>query len=133
MSAARATPQHVHRSQISPLSQSPLGQISIGLIYRIACCCIMTFCCISVVGCGPTLAESRDVELVNAEIKSIILDAVASEQTINIEATAEQPFNLHVYLLENEAALDSELARGVEPTKALAGASDSKSHKLFSN
>ena len=86
--------------------------------------------CISSVGCGPRLATSRDVDLVGGEIKSIILDAIDSEQTISIEASAEQPFNLHVYLMENEAALDAELAQGIEPTKALAGSSGSKSHKV---
>jgi len=117
--------QHKHASQFSPLRL-----ISSSSICRIVCCSIISVCCISLVGCGPRLAESRDVDLVGGEIKSIILDAVASEQTINIDASAEQPFNLHVYLLEDESALDAELARGAEPTKALAGASDSKAHKF---
>ena len=88
------------------------------------------FCCILLVGCGPTLNVSRDVELNGIEIKSIIIDAVKSEQTVNVEASAEQPFDLHLHLVKNQDALDAELARGAEPTKALAGSSNSKSHKI---
>ena len=102
----------------------------IGSICQFVCYSAILFCCMSIVGCGPRLAVSRDVELKGGEIKSIIIDAIKSEQTINVEATAEQPFHLHVYLAENEAALDSELDRKVEPTMALAGSTDQTTHKL---
>ena len=109
-------------STSSRISNGSLGQIAL---------CIAILFCISLTGCGPKLAATRDVDLTAGEIKSIILDIVDSEQTINIEASAEQPFHLHVYLMENEAALDTEMERGVEqPTLALAGARESTSHKV---
>ena len=125
MSPAGPTNQHLQRSHASPSTR-----ISIGSIFRIACCSAILFCCISLVGCGPKLDVSRDVELAGGEIKSITLDAIASEQTINVEASGEQPFHLHVHLLENQDALDNELDRRVEPTMALAASSNSKSHKV---
>lgn len=117
--------QHLHESQASQSTgffNAP--------ICRFVCYSAILFCCISSVGCGPKLDVSRDVELAGGEIKSITLDAISSEQTINVEASADQPFHLHVCLKENELALDSELERQVEPTMALAGSKDSKSHKV---
>jgi len=109
------------------LSRPKSNQHSLG---QIGFCIAILFCCICLTGCGPTLAVSRDVELEGGGVKSIILDAIASEQTINVEATAEQAFHLHVYLMENEAALDSELEQRQEPTMALAGSSNNSTHKV---
>ena len=100
------------------------------LFGQIAFCIAISFCLISFTGCGSRLAVTKDVDLVGGEIKSIIMEVVDSEQTVNIEASAEQPFHLHVYLMKNEAALDSEMERGIKPTLALAGASNSSSHKV---
>ena len=120
--------QNLHVSKAIQLSR-----LFTGSICRFVCYGAILFCILSTLGCGPRLSVSRDVELANGEIKSIIIDAVNSEQTIKVEASAEQPFHLHVYLKENEAALDAELARRAEPTMALAVSSNKKTHKLTSS
>jgi len=117
--------QHLRESQASQPTK-----FSANTICRLVWYSAILFCCISLVGCGPKLAISRDVDLAPGEIKSIIIAAIGSEQTVNVEASSEEPFHLHLYLLENEAALDSELDRRAEPTMALAGSKDSKSHKV---
>jgi len=112
------------------LQSSQVATVTVGMIGRIVCFSVIAVWCVSLVGCGPSLNISRDVELAPGEIKSIILDAVETEQTVNIEASAEHPFRLHIYLMENEAALDAELARGTETTKALAASKGSESHTV---
>lgn len=81
-------------------------------------------------GCGPTLSVSKTMELQPNDIRSIIVEPLDYDQEIQVEAKGDEPFHAHVYFLEDEKSIDLSIAMGTEPTKALSGSMDKKTHSF---
>lgn len=81
-------------------------------------------------GCGPTLSVSKTMELKPNDIRSIIIEPLANDQEIKVEAKGAEPFHAHVYFVEDEKSIDLSIAMGTAPTKALGGSTDKKTHSF---
>ncbi len=89
--------------------------------------CLATLLC----GCGPKLADQRDLTIEVNEIVSIPIDPIDREQTIKVTASSpDAPINVHVYLKENEAAIERKITLGKPPENLLANQNDAEQISL---
>ena len=80
--------------------------------------CLM--CLVSFSGCGPRLSVDNVMELASGEVRSIIIDSIANEQTVSVAANSSVPFSLHVHLAGDEADVDAAVLAGQPSPKILA-------------
>lgn len=83
-----------------------------------------------VCGCDPVLSVQKTLEVDPTEIKTVIIDPVATDQVIKVKAEAEHGFDLHVYLLPDEEDVEVDLLRNRDSEKIIAGSRNQKSHEL---
>ena len=81
-------------------------------------------------GCGPTLSVKKTIEIDSGEIRTVLLDPVGQAQTIKVEASAAEPFHVHIHLAGDEDAVDLAIASGKESDKIITGESNVKSASL---
>jgi hypothetical protein len=80
-------------------------------------------------GCGPRLASVQEIALEANDIRSIVLEPISREQIINVLATSDgPPFHVHVYLFQDEQAVDDAISLGKTSDKVIA--SKSKSNQI---
>jgi len=78
-------------------------------------------------GCGPKLADQRDLTLEVNEILAIPIDPIERDQTIKITASSpDAPINVHVYLKEDEAEIERKITLGKPPESLLANQNDAE-------
>ncbi|MFK7766942.1 MAG: hypothetical protein AB8B55_06945 [Mariniblastus sp.] len=87
-------------------------------------------CLILVTGCGPRLATTKTIELQSNDIRTILIDAISSEQTVSVTAKADSKFSLHVHLAGDEDAVDAAAALGKSVPEILAQSVDQLSADL---
>lgn len=84
---------------------------------------LFVFGLLVVSGCRARLADQRDVSIAVGEIVTVPIDAVSRDQTIQVVAQSPgKPIHVHVYLQENEEAIERAITLGKEPEKLLANA-----------
>ncbi|MBI83193.1 MAG: hypothetical protein CMJ81_08360 [Planctomycetaceae bacterium] len=81
---------------------------------RFALICVVTI----VLGCvPPRLSDERSVTLEIGEIRTLAIDPLDVEQTIEVVASsADGPFDVHIYHQEHEAQIERSLTLG-KPAK----------------
>lgn len=90
-------------------------------------CCLATLFC----GCGPKLADQRDLTIEINEIVAIPIDPIDREQTIKITASSpDAPINVHVYLKENETEIERKITLGKPPENLLANQNNAEQISL---
>lgn len=82
---------------------------------------LTTLILVSTSGCGPQLSASNSTEITPGEIRSVLVDPVGRDQEIKVVASSSVPFNIHIYLAEDEAEVDMAVASRKESEKILAG------------
>ena len=76
-------------------------------------------------GCGPRLAFFQEITLGSNDIQSVVLDPISREQVVTITANSNgPPFHIHVYLLQDEQAVDDAMALGTISDKVISGESN---------
>jgi|GEM_PF-3525635 len=76
-------------------------------------------------GCRPQLADQRDLRLAVGEILAIPIDPVDHEQTIQVTASSPgAAIHVHIYLKENEEAIERKITLGKPPEDLLASKSE---------
>ena len=82
-------------------------------------------------GCGPRLASVQEIALEANDIRSIVLEPISREQIINVVATSDgPPIHVHVYLLQDEQAVDDAITLGKTSDKVIASKSNSNQISL---
>ena len=82
-------------------------------------------------GCGPRLASVQEIALDANDIRSIVLEPISREQMINVVATSDgPPIHVHVYLYQDEQAVDDAIALGKTSDKVIASESNSNQISL---
>lgn len=97
---------------------------------RRTCLSIMAVSALWITGCGPTLSVEKTMELEPTNIRSIVINRVAIEQTIFVSAEGDGPFHAHVILTGDEDITDGDIALGKEPSKSLGGAREKQNHSF---
>ncbi len=78
-------------------------------------------------GCSPRLASVHEITLGANDIKSIVLDPIGKDQIIKVAAKSDGgPIHVHVYLVEDEQAVDDAITLGQTTDKAIACQMDSR-------
>ena len=79
---------------------------------------------------NSVLSVQKTLDLNPIDIKTVVIDPVATDQIIEVKAKAEHGFDLHVYLLADEEAIEVELAKNRDHEKLIAGSRNQKTHQL---
>lgn len=92
---------------------------------------ILTGLLLTSAGCGPRLASVQEIALEANDIRSIVLDPINRDQIINVVASSDgRLFDVHVYLFQDEEAVDGAIALGKSSDKVIASQTDSNQVSL---
>ena len=86
---------------------------------------------LALAGCGPRLASVQEIALDANDIRSIVLDPINKDQIINVVASSDgPPCDVHVYLIQDEEAVDAAITLGKPSDKVIVSQTNSNQISL---